>query len=81
MSVDSNGQLSSFSQREQRAIAAPGRSIISTVPDYRGNQNTRADDWVAYSGTSMATPMTAAAAALVKGPETEHLLALAGITE
>ncbi len=66
MSVDANGNLSSFSQRDTRAIAAPGERIMSTVPDYRGNQNTRADDFVAYSGTSMATPYLAGASTLIR---------------
>ncbi|MGE0607319.1 MAG: S8 family serine peptidase [Pirellulales bacterium] len=66
MSVDANGNLSSFSQRDTRAIAAPGERITSTVPDYRGNQNTRADDFVSYSGTSMAAPYLAGASTLVR---------------
>ncbi len=33
-SVDDNGQLSDFSQRDDRVIAAPGRNILSTVPDH-----------------------------------------------
>jgi hypothetical protein len=66
MAVDATGALSSFSQRHTSAIAAPGRSIMSTVPDYRGNQNTRADDFVSYSGTSMASPYVAGAAALIR---------------
>jgi subtilisin family serine protease len=66
MSVDANGALSSFSQRDARAIAAPGRGIMSTVPDYRGNMNTRADDFVSYSGTSMAAPFVAGSSALLR---------------
>ena len=34
MSVGNDGSLSSFSQRLENAIAAPGQSIRSTVPDY-----------------------------------------------
>lgn len=33
-SVDANGQLSGFSQRDARVLAAPGEMIVSTVPDF-----------------------------------------------
>ncbi len=67
MSVDNNGSLSYFSQRAQNAIAAPGRWITSTVPDYAGNDgNTIDDDWLSMSGTSMAAPYMAGASALVR---------------
>jgi subtilisin family serine protease len=66
MSVDADGQLSSFSQRHDRALAAPGRSIRSTVPDYAGNFNYRADDFARYTGTSMAAPYVAGASVLVR---------------
>ncbi|HYW81435.1 MAG TPA: S8 family serine peptidase, partial [Thermoguttaceae bacterium] len=65
-SVDADGSLSFFSQRDVRMIAAPGRSILSTVPDYAGNHNGLADDFVRYSGTSMAGPYVAGAAALLR---------------
>ncbi len=65
-SVDAGGAFSSFSQRHQRAIAAPGRSILSTVPDYVGNQNGQADDYSSYSGTSMAAPYVAGASVLLR---------------
>jgi subtilisin family serine protease len=65
-SVDSNGTLSSFSQRATWAIAAPGRSITSTVPDYLGDNNGAADDFATYSGTSMAAPYVAGAAVLLR---------------
>ena len=38
-SLDADGSLSFYSQRSGRVIAAPGRSITSTVPDYVGNDN------------------------------------------
>ena len=66
MSVDDTGSLSYFSQRHSRAIAAPGRSIRSTVPDYVGNQNGVTDDWANFSGTSMASPYVAGASVLVR---------------
>jgi subtilisin family serine protease len=65
-SVDANGSLSSFSQRSDRVIAAPGRSVMSAVPDYAGNFNNRADDFLTLSGTSMAAPHIAAASMLVR---------------
>ncbi len=65
-SVDSNGQLSSFSQRLDRVIATPGSYITSTVPDYAGNLNGRVDDWATFSGTSMASPYLAGAAVLLR---------------
>jgi subtilisin family serine protease len=66
MSVEADGQLSSFSQRHERAIAAPGRQIRSTVPDYAGNFNYRTDDFAVYTGTSMAAPYVAAASVIVR---------------
>lgn len=66
MSSDDNGTLSYYSQRLQRAIAAPGRTIVSTLPDYKGNNNGVADDFGASSGTSMAAPYVAGASVLVR---------------
>ncbi len=66
LSVDADGSLSDFSQRHTRGIAAPGRRITSTVPDYVGNFNGVTDDFDAYSGTSMAAPYLAGASVLVR---------------
>ena len=66
MSADDGGNLSFFSQRHTRAIAAPGRFIVSTIPDYTGNNNGIADDYASYSGTSMAAPYVAGASVLLR---------------
>lgn len=66
MAVDDNGSLSYFSQRQSRAIAAPGRGINSSIPDYAGDHNGVADDYGSMSGTSMAAPYIAGASVLIR---------------
>ncbi len=66
MALNDDGTLAYFSQRHPHAIAAPGRWITSTVPDYVGNNNGQPDDWVSMSGTSMAAPYVAGASVLIR---------------
>ena len=66
MSADDSGSLSYFSQRQSRAIAAPGRNVVSSIPDYAGNHNGVADDYAAMSGTSMAAPYIAGASTIIR---------------
>jgi subtilisin family serine protease len=65
-SVDDDGRLSDFSQRDNQIIAAPGRNIVSTVPDYVLGRDGKIDDFAAASGTSMAAPYMAGASVLVR---------------
>jgi hypothetical protein len=65
-SVDANGNLSSFSQRDDGVFAAPGRNVVSSVPEYVNGFDGRNDDFQAATGTSMAAPKVAGAAVLVR---------------
>ncbi len=65
-SVGDDGQLSSFSQRQERVLAAPGEFITSTVPDFVLGADGDPNDWAAASGTSMAAPYLAGASMLVR---------------
>lgn len=65
-SVDASGNLSAFSQRDSRVIAAPGERIMSTVPDYYLGADGVNNDFSAASGTSMAAPYVAGASVLIR---------------
>ena len=64
-SHDANGDMSDFSQRNDRVIVAPGEQIRSTVPDhlFGGSQT---GQFLNASGTSMAAPYLAGASTLVR---------------
>ena len=65
-SVDRQGQISSFSQRHERMLAALGEWVTSTAPDYLFGFNGITDDYTDMSGTSMAAPIVAGASVLVR---------------
>ncbi|MCA9271393.1 MAG: S8 family serine peptidase [Planctomycetales bacterium] len=58
--------MSSFSQRDDRVLVAPGESIVSTVPDALFSFDGKPNDWAYASGTSMASPYVAGASVLVR---------------
>ena len=65
-SVDPDGQLSSFSQRDQRVLLAPGEYVTSTVPSFLFGSVGVPNDFAYAHGTSMATPYVAGASVLVR---------------
>jgi subtilisin family serine protease len=65
-SVDPQGQLSPFSQRQADILAAPGERVLSTVPDYLLGRDGDRNDFDRASGTSMAAPFVAGASVLVR---------------
>jgi subtilisin family serine protease len=78
-SVGASGNLSSFSQRSDRVLAAPGERIMSTLPDAFYGGDGYKNDFGAASGTSMATPYIAGASVLVR--EAMQNLGYTGINE
>ncbi len=77
-SVDTNGQLSDFSQRHERAIAAPGRQITSTIPDHVLGSDGIINDWSIANGTSMAAPYVTGSAVLIR--EAMDMVGRTGVT-
>ncbi len=65
-SVNGAGELSDFSQRNERSLAVPGELVNSTVPDYLYSFDGVTDDFSESSGTSMASPYLAGASMLVR---------------
>lgn len=65
-SVNTSGDLSTFSQRHSRMLAAPGESIHSTVPDHLYSFDGVTDDFANSTGTSMAAPYVAGASVLLR---------------
>ncbi len=65
-SIDGDGALSPFAQRQDDIFAADGESMISAVPDHLFGWDGRVNDFAKLSGTSMATPQLAAASVLVR---------------
>ncbi len=65
-SISGDGSLSSFSQRTDGILVAPGELVNSSVPDHVLGRDGRIDDFVNATGTSMASPQIAGAAVLVR---------------
>jgi|GEM_PF-643815 len=65
-SVTDQGVFSSFSQRNDRTLSAPGSSIASTVPGYLFGNSANTSAFGTASGTSMAAPYVAGASVLVR---------------
>ncbi len=61
----SDGEISDFSQRNERVLAAPGESIRSTVPSFLFG-GSKSDAFLGASGTSMAAPYVAGASAILR---------------
>jgi subtilisin family serine protease len=77
-SLDDTGLISDFSQRNERVLAAPGRSIMSSVPDHVFGSDGVVNDFASASGTSMAAPYVAGASLLVR--EAFELVGYANVT-
>ena len=58
-----DGQLSDFSQRDDRVLVAPGEDLRSSVPDHLFT-NGREDAFLTASGTSQASPWVAGASVI-----------------
>lgn len=66
-SVTDAGAVSSFTQRSDRALFAPGQRIMSTIPDHATTaKDGRIVDFGVATGTSMASPYIAGSALLLR---------------
>jgi subtilisin family serine protease len=65
-SVDTEGELSSFAQRDDGVLVSRGELISSAVPDHVFGWDGKVDDFAELNGTSVATPQVAAASMLVR---------------
>lgn len=65
-SVDTNGNLSGFSQRADGMFVAEGQQLQSSIPEHVQGYDGYVNDYSSLSGTSMASPQVAAASALVR---------------
>lgn len=65
-SVNSEGALSDFAQREAGILATNGEGVRSSVPDHVFGVDGNIDDFADLDGTSMATPQAAGASVLVR---------------
>lgn len=63
-SHNADGQLSDFSQRDDRVLVAPGELLRSTVPDHLFGGQT--GQFLGSTGTSMAAPYVAGASAILR---------------
>lgn len=64
-SHDADGNLSDFSQRNDRVLVAPGESIKSTVPGHLTGDAV-SSKFIGASGTSMAAPYVAGSSVLIR---------------
>ncbi|MCC9642109.1 S8 family serine peptidase [Rhodopirellula sp. JC740] len=65
-SVDSNQNLSDFSQREDGILTTGGQAIRSSVPEHVYGADGFANDYALLSGTSMSSPQVAGVSALIR---------------
>lgn len=64
-SHDGDGNMSDFSQRNERVLVAPGESIKSTVPGHLTGDAV-SSKFIGASGTSMAAPYVAGSSVLIR---------------
>lgn len=65
-SIDTDGNLSNFSQRPDGALAAVGRDVNSAVPDHVFGWDGNVNDFASLDGSSLATPQIAGVAIVLR---------------